>query len=81
MEKENIKITKVVISIGDKEVSLKLEEARELYDVLAKLFNKPVAYYSCASYIRTSPNINWDYNKPYTKPYGESPNTTTWLIS
>ena len=65
-EQQEIKINKVEIKIGDKTLSLKMEEVIELKDILNKYFEPVVRNFN------TPPTV-WPYYLPYmtttTYPY------------
>ena len=63
MSKDEVKISKIVVKIGDKELNLSLEEARELQNILENLFaSKEIKV------IRDIEYIPYRVNIPYTPP-------------
>jgi len=75
-----IEIKRIVLKVGDNEVVLSLEEARELKEILGELFGKDtttIVIPSSPIYIETNP-YRWThpYN-PYVPTYPTYP-TITW---
>ena len=69
-------VKKIVLQVRGKEISLTVEEAKELKQILADMFGKEVIIHE-----RTYPWLPWPYiNIPYTV-WGVTTSTTTETIT
>jgi hypothetical protein len=62
--KNKVKISKINIKIGDKEIPLTLEEAQELRQILDDTFGQKTVFYPSTPVIIERP-----YVRPYPYPY------------
>lgn len=68
---EKVEIKKVVLKLGDKEVSLSIEEAKKLKELLSELFGKDVVKeVRIEHHEHYRPNWYWDWQRPYYSTIG-----------
>lgn len=63
MEKQKVKVTKIVLEINDKKIELSLEEAKSLFELLGSIFkeNKEYIYIPYPSYPVYPTYPYWSY--------------------
>ena len=65
----NIKLNRIVLLVNGKEISLTLEEAKELYDALGELFEKKIEYTPYTPSLPYMPYTPYAPYTPYTSPW------------
>lgn len=66
-----VKVNKIVLDIGDKEITLTMEQAKKLKDLLADLFGKEVikeVHHHHEYWWKYYPQVTWDTGKFQSDP-------------